>query len=103
MERSTWSSPKRSAVARELLRGQRAGLEEHLLRRLAGRLRLLNSRLHALLGREAELNDDVGDETPAAPTLARRGQTVGGFSGKVYGCSCCGTVAAGNRLEVWSV
>ena len=59
--------------ARELVLGDRAALEQHLLGRLAGVARRLDRLLGLLLAHEPELDEDVGQEAPARAAQARRG------------------------------
>src|SRR5207247_11412131 len=55
---------------RELVRAQRARLEEDLLGRVAGRAPLLHGAFHALLREEPELHHHVGDEARGAAAPA---------------------------------
>ena len=89
--------------ARELLWAERAGGEQHLLGRPPGGLGLLDGRLHALLGREAELDDHIGDEATAATSLAGWRESGPRINLGVYGRRCGRGLAALNRLKVWSV
>ncbi len=68
-----------------------------------GRLGLLHRGLHALLGREAELDDHVGDEAAASAAAARRRQPVDRLDRRLGSRGCGGTVAARDRLQVWSL
>src|SRR5207248_7496097 len=64
----------------ELVHREGTGLDEHVLGRAAGGLALLDRAVDALLGDEAELDDDIGDEAGGAAAAAGRGDPGEGLA-----------------------
>jgi hypothetical protein len=84
--------------ARELLDAERARLHQHLLGRVAGGPALLDGGLDALLRHEAELDDDVGDESRGAAAAAGGGD-AGERLARTSGCVGVAGVAQVKRAQ----